>query len=190
MASPKPHAWRVLDVIENHIAPLRKSIESCLACGTVRSRPTAKFCDECGPAHGSRGAAGYMKIDLDVLAWGSLILRLGAQKAFDEVLTSAALRHQVVLHLLDPEIRRGHDGKFARRILAIHLSRAGPYPCRCTGQCSHSCRRAKRFVSPEPNIDTSFSHIEKQWHHGELSGGVGASACAGLSADECRCQRR
>ena len=32
------------------------------------------------------------------LLWESLFLRLGAQKAFGEVLTSAALRHQVVLH--------------------------------------------------------------------------------------------
>ena len=118
--------------------------------------------------------------------WRSLI----SWCAFDEVLTSAAIRHQVILHLLDPEIRRGQDGKFARRILAIHLSRARPYPCRCAGQCSHSCRRAKWFVSPEPNIDTSFSHIERRGHHGELSGSVGASACAGLSADECRCQHR
>ena len=55
----------------------------------------------------------------------SLSLRLGAQKAFDEVLTSAALRHQVVLHLLDPEIRRGHDGKFARRILGIEKLLSG-----------------------------------------------------------------
>ena len=64
-----------------------------------------------------------MKIDQDFLAWESLFLRLAAQWAFDEVLPSAALRHQVVLRLLDPEIRRGHDGKFARRILENALTR-------------------------------------------------------------------
>ena len=53
------------------------------------------------------------------LVWESLFLRLGAQKAFDEVLTSAALLHQVVLHLIDPDFWRGHDGKLARRILGI-----------------------------------------------------------------------
>ena len=64
-----------------------------------------------------------MKIEQDFLAWESLFLRLAAQWAFDEVLPSAALRHQVVLRLLDPEIRRGHDGKFARRILENALRR-------------------------------------------------------------------
>ena len=64
-----------------------------------------------------------MKIDQDFLAWESLFLRLAAQWAFDEVLPSAALRHQVVLRLLDPEIRRGHDGMFARRILENALRR-------------------------------------------------------------------
>ena len=57
------------------------------------------------------------------LAWESLFLRLAVQWAFDEVLPSAALRHQVGLRLLDPEIRRVQECKFARRILENALTR-------------------------------------------------------------------
>ena len=57
------------------------------------------------------------------LAWESLFLRLAVQWAFDEVLPSVALRHQVALRLLDPESRRGQDGKFALRTLENALTR-------------------------------------------------------------------